>query len=235
LEISRFYRLVAQPLQLYPIPVRTNDSPPACYKRYSRTVLLRPLGEIQLFPGFNPSGVIPPYLVDPRDPNGSPYRTDLCTLVRQLGTTPHRQQLLSQFLDYREALRQVGITSGFQLVDGSFTENCEVIRGLPPSDIDLVTYAHVPVSPHLVTSFMHAHIALFDPAQTKAVYHCDAYFVDLAKSSELVVDDTFYWYGLFSHQKVSANWKGMLRIPLMWDDVAARAALAALAGGASGP
>lgn len=185
-----------------------------------------------MFPGFNHSGVIPPFRSDPTTRDGSPYLTDLCSLVTQLGTTPERKALISGLLDYRTALRVAGITSGFQLLDGSFTEDCEAQRGRPPSDIDLVTYAYLPVSPTQVPTFMTANLNLFAPLQVKAQFGCDAYFVDMAKSSELVVDDTFYWYGLFSHQKITATWKGVLRIPLVADDVAAQAALL---GAANGP
>ena len=187
-----------------------------------------------MFPGFNHSGVIPPFISTPATRDGSPYLTSLNAIVLQLGTTAERRSLLSGLLDYRDALRSAGITSGFQLVDGSFTENCEALRGQPPSDIDLVTYAYLPVSPAQVQNFVASNLNLFDPAAVKATYACDAYFVDMAKGSELVVDDTFYWYGLFSHQKVSATWKGMLRVPLISDDAAARAALAAHAGAPNG-
>lgn len=188
-----------------------------------------------MFPGFNHSGVIPPFKTNPAVPDGSPYLTNLSTVVTQLGTTPERKALISGLLDYRQALRDAGITSGFQLLDGSFTEDCEAQRGRPPSDIDLVTYAYLPVSPAQVLAFMTANLNLFVPANVKATHGCDAYFVDMAKGSELVVDETFYWYGLFSHQKVSGTWKGMLRIPLISDDAAARAALAAHAGAPHGP
>lgn len=171
-----------------------------------------------MFPPFNLSGVIPPFKTTPTDPDGSPYRTDLCTLVEQLGTSDERRRILAGLLGYRAALRTLGVTAGFQLIDGSFTEDCERQRGRPPSDIDLVTYAYLPVPPSAVPGFLTAYPNLFQPSLSKHWFHCDAYFVDLAKSAELVLDDTFYWYGLFSHQKITATWKGMLRIPLLADD-----------------
>lgn len=188
-----------------------------------------------MFPSFNHSGVIPPYRVDPTNRDGSPYVTDLCSVVTVLGTTAQRRNLLTGLLNYRAALRAIGVTSGFQLLDGSFTEDCEVLRGTAPSDIDLVTYAYLPVSPAQVQVFVAANIDLFIPATTKKIYGCDAYFIDMGKGAELIVDDTFYWHGLFSHQKVTAAWKGILRIPLLADDDAARVALATLAGGGNGP
>ena len=188
-----------------------------------------------MFPSFNHSGVIPPFWTDPTQNDGSPYITDLCTLVSGLGTTPERRQLLTGLLDYRAAMRGVGITSGFQLIDGSFTENCEILRGRAPSDIDLLTYAHLPVGPADVFKFVQSNSGLFISALTKQTYGCDAYFVDMGKATELIIDETFYWHGLFSHQKITATWKGMLRIPLMADDIAARVLLASISGGSNGP
>ena len=40
------------------------------------------------------------------------------------------------------------------------------------------------------------------------------FFVDLAKDSRLIVADTIYWGGLFSHQRDTFMWKGMLQISL---------------------
>jgi hypothetical protein len=143
--------------------------------------------------------------------------------------------LIQGLLNYRAALRAVGITSGFQILDGSFTEDCESTRGRPPSDIDLATFAYLPVGPVETLNFMNENITLFSPAAAKATYSCDAYFVDLAKDSRLIVEDTFYWYGLFSHQKETYTWKGVLRIPLMSDDVAAQILLTSITGAGNGP
>lgn len=107
-----------------------------------------------MFPSFNHSGVIPPFGTNPIDSGGSPYVTDLCSVIAKLGTSPPRRKLIKGLLDYRAALRAVGITSGFQILDGSFTEDCELLRGRAPGDIDLVTYAVLPVHPAGVVQFM---------------------------------------------------------------------------------
>jgi hypothetical protein len=49
--------------------------------------------------------------------------------------------------------------------------------------------------------------------------------VDLDKKPFLIVDDTRYWFGLFSHQRVTSLWKGMLSVSLQSDDDAARSLL----------
>ena len=142
--------------------------------------------------------------------------------------------LISGLLDYRERLRAVGITSGFQLIDGSFTEDCEAVKGRPPGDIDLVTYAYLPVAPSQVSVFLSNNLSLFNPRIAKQTYHCEAFFIDMAKNAELLIDETLYWNGLFSHQRSTFMWKGMLRVPLMADDAAARAQIAVLTGAENG-
>ena len=182
-----------------------------------------------MFPDFNHSGVIPPFATDPANRDGAPYETDLITVVNRLGTTAPRRALLYGLLDYRAALRAAGVTAGFQILDGSFTENCEQLRGVPPGDIDVVTFAHLPVATQAqIAQFAEQHAALFDQELVKEEYMCDAYFVDLGKNAQLVVEDTFYWYGLFSHQKNTYTWKGTLRVPLIADDANARDRLGAL-------
>ena len=182
-----------------------------------------------VIPPLTASGALPPYTGS--EPHirtlCSPYRASLSELSGAFANTPDRRVLLTGFLDYRNALRTVGIIDGFQLVDGSFTEDCEARRGLPPSDIDVVTFALLPVPRPETLAFMGANAALFSPAATKAAYKCDAYFIDLGKPSRLIAEDTMYLFGLFSHQRVTALWKGMVRVPLISDDDAVRAALVA--------
>ena len=172
-----------------------------------------------MFPRFSASGVIPPFQGnDPTQRGGSPYKTDLLTVASRLAQSDERKEILKGLLRYRAALSAIGINAGFQLVDGSFTEDCENNRGRSPSDVDLVTFAYLPVPPSEVGDFVSAYQTLFDPILVKREYKCDAFFVDLAKDSRLVVDDTLYWYGLFSHQRETYLWKGMLKIPLVADD-----------------
>jgi hypothetical protein len=49
--------------------------------------------------------------------------------------------------------------------------------------------------------------------------------VNLTTSPEWLVTQTRYWYGLFSHRRGDALWKGMLQLPLESDDDAATALL----------
>lgn len=153
----------------------------------------------------------------------SPYTVSLSEVIKRHATSEARVRILTGLLDFRADLRAVGINDGLQWLDGSFVEDVEGIRGRAPADMDLVTFAHLPVgSPDVRKRFVKDHLYLFDPKETKHRYHCDAYFVDLSKNPFLIVDDTRYWFGLFSHQRVTALWKGILSVPLQSDDAVAR-------------
>ena len=149
----------------------------------------------------------------------------------RFGHSPERRDILRRLMAYRQALRAAGIVTGFQMFDGSFLEDCETLQSRAPNDIDVVTFSHLPVSPRQVKEFAARHGGLFDMAAVKQEYLCDSYFVDLTKDARYVVEDTMYWYGLFSHQRDTFMWKGLVTIPLMSDDGQALAALDAKEAG----
>ena len=183
-----------------------------------------------MLPGFNASGVLPPFVGENpgMEPNlASPYETTMSSFSEQFGQSAPRRTILRRLLAYRQALRAVGITTGFQMFDGSFIEDCERLHSRPPSDLDVVTFSHLPVPPHQVAEFAQQHAALFDRDAVKEAYSCDSFFVDLTKDARYIVADTMYWYGLFSHQRDTFMWKGLVTVPLMSDDVDALAALEA--------
>jgi hypothetical protein len=174
-----------------------------------------------VIPSFNASGVLPPF--SGSDPGqqahlSSPYKTTMSAFVERFSTSAARCEVISGLLRLRSALREIGITSGFQLLDGSFVEDCERVRGRPPNDIDLVTFAYLPVVGHEVPDFVQENLRFFDRDAVKNEFKCDSFFVDLSKDARYVVADTMYWYGLFSHQRDSFLWKGMVSVPLMSDD-----------------
>lgn len=147
----------------------------------------------------------------------------MSTIVRRFATSDERMEILMGLLNYRAALRNFGLTDGFQWIDGSFVEHVESTRNRPPADVDVVTFANRP-DVHLGEwkKLVTENISLFDPAQAKKQYRCDAYFVDLRKKPATIVNDTRYWFGLFSHQRNTSLWKGMLALPLASDDDIAR-------------
>jgi hypothetical protein len=162
------------------------------------------------------SGVLPPFLG--ASPGGSPsemapYRVTVAEVVQRFATSPERAKILTGFLDYRAALRGAGISSGFQWIDGSFVEDVEASRGRAPADVDLVTFVSASQSGQVNALHVARH-PLADRAHVKSAYSCDAFFVTLGSSPVSLVSLTRYWFGLFSHQRGTRIWKGMLEVPL---------------------
>ena len=190
-----------------------------------------------MIPNFNDGGVLPPFVGG--DATGalqmprSPYRATMLSVVERFATTRERGAILRGLIGLRAALRAAGLTEGLQWIDGSFVEDCETVKGRAPGDVDVVNLLRRPAGlgeDAAWMAFLAANMALIDPAQTKAAFHCDAYFIDLDTDRASVVEQTAYWFGLFSHQRDSFRWKGMVQLELMEDDGPAEAALDALEG-----
>lgn len=180
-----------------------------------------------MIPLHNVSHVLPPFVgSEPGHPAlMSPYSATMVEFAQRFGTSPQRKLLIAGLLDYRARLSAIGVATGFQWLNGSFVEEVEITRSKPPSDIDLVTFARLPVPVGDVAAKMAlvtANPDVFDPATAKATYNCDAYFVDLDIDPVGIVEMTRYWFGLFSHQRTTALWKGMLAVDLASDDPLAR-------------
>lgn len=60
-------------------------------------------------------------------------------------------------------------------------------------------------------------------SSAKTQFSCDAYFVNMAAPGKSLVGFTHYWYGLFSHQRGSLAWKGMLELEIAGEDADQRA------------
>ncbi|MGB4344076.1 MAG: hypothetical protein WBJ03_10720 [Moraxellaceae bacterium] len=184
-----------------------------------------------MIPSNSHDGVLPPFVPEgtPQDPAAvAPYRADLMEVAQRYSTSAPRREILQGLVAYRAALRAVGIDVGFQWVDGSFVEDCEAIRGRAPSDVDVITFSVRPQElsdPELWIQFINSRPDLFDPETTKKLYKCDAYFVDLRAHPIHIVNQTRYWFGLFSHQRDTFLWKGMIEIPLASEDGAVAAFL----------
>jgi hypothetical protein len=177
--------------------------------------------------------VLPPYGRSPAASRSdvSPYRVTLVEVCERWGTTLPRREILVGLLALRGALRALGITQGFQWLDGSFVEDVETTRGRPPGDIDVVTF-FVPAPFDLADPAIANIVQIItDRAATKAVFRTDHFLVPLTTPPELLVDDVRYLGGLFSHRRADDVWKGMLRIDFdnAADDVTAQQRLAAAA------
>ncbi len=149
-------------------------------------------------------------------------------LVHRFATSPERVAILRGLISYRAALRAAGIQFGLQWIDGSFTENCEGVKGRPPGDVDVVNLLRRPAHARDIEeweAFLMGNMPLFDPQQTKPAFHCDAYFIDLDIDQVSMVKQASYWFGLFSHQRDSFRWKGLVQIDLMEEDADASAIL----------
>lgn len=181
-----------------------------------------------MLPSFTLSGVLPPYhpeLGATKDHvhGRSPYLISPEELVSAFATSPERKSLLRDLFHYRHSLRELGI-GGYQWIDGSFVEDVETQRGRPPGDIDVVTFLSRPAGMSEKSSweeFVDQHISLLN-ADGLAV-HC--FFVDLSIPAIVAIRQSVFWFGLFSHQRDTALWKGLVQIDLGVDDSAAIALL----------
>ena len=168
-------------------------------------------------PALTVSGVLPPWVADPRyGANMSPYQTSLVKVANLFCSTGERRTIFSGLLRYRQALASIGLTAGFQWLSGSFLEDIETLETRPPHDVDVVTFFERPTQ-HATDpqwrAFVTANMNLWIPAQTKNAYHCDAQYIDLSFHARYIVDRTRFWFGLFSHRR-NGIWKGMLQVPL---------------------
>ena len=184
-------------------------------------------------PAWNAQGVIPPVdPLNPASPDRSPYAVSLVEVVQRFATSPQRVEILRGFLEYRAALHQIGLTDGFQWLDGSFLENKEVRLGTPPDDIDVVTFFQLP-SNTTEAELSARNSSLFDHDFVKATFHVDSFYLPLYIPPERLIAGSNYWYGMWSHQRGSFLWKGFLQVSLSSiEDASALATLPILFGGA---
>jgi hypothetical protein len=168
--------------------------------------------------------ILPPHLgTDGKVENLSPYVCTMMELCDRFATTAPRKQILEGLLRFRAELLALGI-QGFQWLDGSFVEDIEVQESRPPGDIDVVTFVAYPADPLAIQLMVNAaNSSLLDRPHVKATYHVDHFWMPLGSHPVRVVDQTRYWYGVFSHRR-DRTWKGMLVVDLLnkADDDAAR-------------
>jgi hypothetical protein len=171
--------------------------------------------------------VLPPHVGDPRKRSDlSPYPCTVVEFCQRFATSSARKKILDGLLNLRAELLILGI-QGFQWLDGSFLENIEQQEGRDPEDIDVVTFVEKPLTPQeLHTTLILPRQDLWIPDLTKFSYLVDHYLVSLGTAPLLLVDNSTYWYALFSHRR-DKIWKGMVKVELgsKSDDDAARIAL----------
>lgn len=177
-------------------------------------------------PSWTISGVLPPYLGDPKYAvNMAPYPTTLYRVAQRFGYSPKRIEILQGLLKYRQALAAIGIVNGFQWLNGSILEKIESLESRDPNDIDIVTFFRRPIGakdPIAWGHFTTINRLAFTPSSNKLLFKCDTQYIDLDSSTEDVANLTRFWFGLFSHRR-NDMWKGMLSIPLAVDQDDAKA------------
>lgn len=162
-------------------------------------------------PAWTPRGVLPPVdSVQATSAERSPYQVKLLDVVMRFATSPERCKILKGFLNYRGHLHGMGLSQGFQWLDGSFAEHLELLEQRAPKDIDVVSFVHTPAnfSPSPVQW------DVLDHDHAKATFLVDSYFVEinLLPPDNLVKQST-YWYSMWSHRR-NQDWKGYLQLDL---------------------
>jgi hypothetical protein len=173
-------------------------------------------------PAFDGRGFLPPFLgTDETTPARSPYDATMSELVVALGTTAIRQNILFGLLKYRALLASFGYINGIQFIDGSFVENVETRESRDPGDIDVFSFLMQPaqyvgnVALWRSTGFPQFQGEVVNQALNKLRYHSDTYGIVVDQGGPLqMMDATIYWYSLFSHKKVTHDWKGFIKVPL---------------------
>ena len=164
-------------------------------------------------PNWSPTGILPPIdVVDPTSANRSPYRASLADLVLRFGTSKERCTILDGLLRYRAALHAAGLVVGFQWIDGSFLEQVETLAGRAPNDVDVVTFYRIATgdTPNAVVA---RNPDLFVQARVKQNFKVDGYLVPLDAEATFLVENSAYWYGVWSHRR-DGTWKGFVEIDL---------------------
>lgn len=166
-------------------------------------------------PEWNSQGFLPPILPGEKGHSlsRSPYAINCMELVSRFGTNAQRRSILQGFLDYRKQLHALGLVQGMQWLDGSFVENIEALESRAPNDIDVVTFANIPVG-ESQKSLVNRNMSIFTNAETKRAFNVDAYYVFLGeKADQGFIKQITYWYSMWSHTR-SEQWKGFLQVDL---------------------
>lgn len=143
-------------------------------------------------PDFDHNLVLPPHAGDPRAKDQlSPYPCTMPELTERFATSQERREILRGLLSFRDRLRTVGLTRGFQWLDGSFLEDIETREGRPPRDLDVVT-----VYWEYDTAFQQTIAATFPEllkrALAKSRFHLDHFPFDAGFRPDFTIEQTRY-------------------------------------------
>ncbi|AUA58299.1 Uncharacterised protein [Achromobacter spanius] len=168
-----------------------------------------------MIPAWNLQGVLPP--VRPgahgHDPDRSPYKSSLHSLIDAMGISCARLNILDGLLKFRAEIHRIGIDTGFQWLNGSFSEHVEVVEARDPRDVDVVTFLDLPNGLDQ-EALVARNPRLFDQAYVKDTYHVDAYWEVLGRPLQAEsVQSVSYWYSMWSHRR-DGMWKGFVQVEL---------------------
>lgn len=165
-------------------------------------------------PNWDHNGILPPIKsTDPTGAERSPYPVTLEDFVRRYCINQPRHRILVKLLDYRNALHRIGLTSGFQWLDGSFLENIEVLEQRSPEDIDIVTFYHLPPN-KTQKDVLNTEPELFDRDLVRSRFLVDRFVVGLdSEDPAYLVRATAYWYSVWAHRR-DLIWKGFVQVDL---------------------
>lgn len=174
-------------------------------------------------PAFDAQGMLPPFTgANPTvSAQRSPYRCSMSELCSVLGTSEHRKRLLRNLIEYRTLIATGGYANGLQFIDGSFVEDIEHTESRNPNDIDVFSIL-IPPDPYRsdpkawqlnCLAFWEQEIAAV--AKNRERYSLDCYaFIPSFEDLGSFMERALYWYGLFSHKRVTHAWKGFVALPL---------------------
>ncbi len=175
-------------------------------------------------PPFDMRGLLPPFMgEDAATADRSPYQTTMPELVAAMGTSQHRRGLIRKLIAYRTLLLGDGYIKGVQFIDGSFVENIELIRNRPPQDIDVFSILHIPpkylnnIHDWITIGLQFWADEVVHRDKNKDRFSLDTYgivFEECIGDPMRLINNTNYWYGLFSHQRETFAWKGFACLAL---------------------
>jgi len=165
---------------------------------------------------WNSKGLLEP-ISAPLAMNRAPYLITALQLVERFGHTPERRAILRGYFDYRNALRGLGITTGFQWIDGSFVEEIEVTGPRAPRDIDVVTFYELPDGETQKTILAKApeYFPVTDAEKQtlKNRFGVDTMMSCLNVSATRLIKQAVFFYSVWSHRR-DYTWKGFVQIDL---------------------
>jgi hypothetical protein len=166
-------------------------------------------------PFWNNMGILPPVRpeMSGNSMERSPYQITLSDFFNYFSTTQKRKEILTGFLTFRSELHKLGMTHGFQWLDGSFLEDIEMLENRPPRDLDIVTFYQLPDG-ETQQSLTQKNKDIFNTTHLKSTFAIDGYFVMLGHLAKVErIKKITYWYSMWSHRR-NGLWKGFVQIDL---------------------